>query len=229
MGPEEVAEAALAAGCASISYTYTEPTVFWEWVRDTAEAAHRLGLLNCLVTNGYMTSAALDHVGDLIDAANVDLKGLDPERQVKVTGGRPGPVVRNIRELRRRGIWVEVTTLIVPGLNDSEGELRAMAELLADLDPDMPWHVSRFQPSNEMSHLQATPPETIRRACGWGRAAGLRFVYAGNLWGDDSESTRCPACSKQLIGRRGFRLGVVSMGGGRCGSCGETIPGLGMP
>lgn len=227
--PEEVADMAASQGCVSISYTYTEPTVFWEWVRDTAVAAHKRGVANCLVTNGYMTSEALDYMGDAIDAANVDLKGLDPERQLQATGGRPGPVQRTIRAMRERGIWVEVTTLIVPELNDSEAELRSIAELLADVDPDMPWHVSRFHPDNEMLDRGPTPPDILRDACAWGREAGLRYVYAGNLWGDDNESTRCPGCGEVVMERRGFRLGQVDMKDGRCTHCDASIAGIGMP
>jgi pyruvate formate lyase activating enzyme len=227
--PEEVAEAAARRGCASISYTYTEPTVFWEWVRDTAVAAHERGVANCLVTNGYMTSEALDYVGNAIDAANVDLKGLDRERQLAAVGARPGPVQRNIRALRERGIWVEVTTLIVPHLNDSETELRAIAEFLADVDPDLPWHVSRFHPDHELLDRGPTPPATLRNAVAWGREAGLRYVYAGNLWGDDSESTRCPGCGAVVIERHGYRLGEVALQGGRCLQCDAPIAGIGMP
>jgi len=227
--PVDVAEAAARRGCASISYTYTEPTVMWEWVRDTAVAAHERGLANCLVTNGYMTSEALDFMGDAVDAANVDLKGWDPQRLVLATGARPGPVKRSIRAMRERSIWVEVTTLIVPGWNDSEADVRAIAEFLADVDPDLPWHVSRFHPDHEMLDREPTPPVTLRNACAWGREAGLRYVYAGNLWGDDNESTRCPSCGEIVIERRGFHLGRIAMEGGRCGHCDAPIAGIGMP
>ncbi len=227
--PEEVAEAAVRRGCASISYTYTEPTVFWEFVRDAAVAAHERGVANCLVTNGYMTPEALDYMGDAIDAANVDLKGLDRERQLQATGARPGPVQRTICAMRERGIWVEVTTLIVPRLNDGEAELRAIAEFLADVDPDLPWHVSRFHPDYEMLDRGPTDPAILQKACEWGRQAGLRYVYSGNLWGDDNESTRCPTCSEIVLGRHGFRLGSVAMKGGRCEHCSAPIAGIGMP
>ncbi len=227
--PVEVAEAATRQGCRSISYTYTEPTVFWEWVRDAAAAAHERGVANCLVTNGYMTHEALDLMGDTIDAANVDLKGLNRERQLEATGARPGPVQRTIRSMRERGIWVEVTTLIVPRLNDGEDELRAIAEFLAEVDPDVPWHVSRFHPDNEMQDRGPTPPSILQSACAWGREAGLRYVYAGNLWGDDSESTRCPGCGEIVIERHGFQLGAVSMKDGLCDRCHTAIAGLGMP
>ncbi len=227
--PEEVAEAAARRGCASISYTYTEPTVFWEWVRDTAVAAHERGVINCLVSNGYMTGEALDYMGDAIDAANVDLKGLDRERQLEAAGARPGPVQRTIRDMRERGIWVEVTTLIVPGLNDGEAELRAIAEFLADVDVDLPWHVSRFHPDHQMRDRGPTAPATLHKACEWGREAGLRYVYSGNLRGDDNESTRCPDCGEIVIERHGFRVGKLAMEAGRCGHCNAPIAGIGMP
>lgn len=227
--PAEVAESARRSGCASISYTYTEPTVFWEFVRDTAAEAHDRGIANALVTNGYMTPQALDWMGDLIDAANVDLKGADRKALEAATGARPAPVRRTIRQMRQRGIWVEVTTLIVPGLNDSERALRSIAAFLAEVDPDIPWHVSRFHPDHEMMDRGATSPALLRQACEWGRAEGVRYVYAGNVWGDDNESTRCPACHRVVLERHGFRLGRVAVHDGRCAHCDAPVAGVAMP
>lgn len=227
--PEDLAEAARRRGAASISYTYTEPTVFWEYVRDAAVAAHGVGVKNVIVTNGYMTPQALDFLGDALDAANVDLKGASSEALQRVTGGRPGPVRATIRRLRERGIWVEVTTLVVPGLNDGEGDLRRVAAFLASVDPDIPWHVSRFHPDYEMDDRPATDPEVLRRACRFGAEEGLRYVYTGNVWGDDRESTRCPGCGEVVLERRGFRLGRVALRGGRCASCDAPIAGVGLP
>ncbi len=229
VSPAEIAQQAQRRGCASIAYTYTEPTVFWEWVRETATAARALGVANALVTNGYMTPQALDYMGEVIDAANVDLKGADRKALQAATGASPAPVRRTIRLMRERGIWVEVTTLIVPGLNDTEAALRSIATFLAEVDPDIPWHVSRFHPDYEMTDRGPTPPAILQQACEWGRAEGLRYVYTGNVWGDDKESTRCPGCGRVVIERHGFRLGRVSVRGGRCQHCDTPIAGLGMP
>lgn len=229
VGPEEIVAAAERTGCATIAYTYTEPTVFWELVVDTAARAHAAGVANALVTNGYMTPDALDLLGDHLDAANVDLKGADPHSLEAVTGARPGPVRRNIRTLRERGVWVEVTTLIVPGLNDDERALRSIASFLASVDPDIPWHVSRFHPDYKMRDRSPTDADLLARACDWGEREGLRYVYTGNLWGDDHESTRCPSCGQVVLERHGFRLGQVRLRDGRCVKCQASVAGVGLP
>jgi pyruvate formate lyase activating enzyme len=227
--PADVAELARRRRCATIAYTYTEPTIFWEFVKDTGEQAKARGVANILVTNGFMTPQALDWMGDVVDAANVDLKGADRKTLERFTGAQPAPVRRNIRLMHERGIWVEVTTLIVPGLNDNEAALRSIATFLAELDPNIPWHLSRFHPNHEMSDGEATPAALLRDACRWGRDEGLRYVYTGNLWGDDNESTRCPGCGEVVIERHGFRLGALHLTDGRCDHCQTAVAGVGMP
>jgi pyruvate formate lyase activating enzyme len=229
VSPAEIARTAAERGAGSISYTYTEPTVFWELVRDTATEAHRRGIRNVLVTNGYQTDEAWDYMDGLVDAANVDLKAARPEPHLELTGARPEPVRRNIERLWRRGIWVEVTTLLVPGWNDGDDDLRAIAQFLAGVDRDLPWHVSRFHPDYQVMDRGATPPERLRRACEIGAEAGLRYVYPGNLPGADRESTSCPACQACVIERRGFRVGRVRLQGGKCAACGAAIAGVGLP
>lgn len=213
-------------GCASISYTYTEPTVFLEYALDTARLAKARGVRNNFVTNGYMTPEALELLGPVLDAANVDLKGFDEARHRRRTGAAVEPVKRNIRLMRRKGIWVEATTLVIPTENDSDEELGAIARFLASVDPGMPWHVSAFHPTYRMANLPRTPLETITRACRIGREAGLRYVYGGNVPGDESENTRCHACGAALIMRRGFHIAENRLKNGACPECGAKIDGV---
>lgn len=227
--PEEVADISVRRRCASISYTYTEPTIFMEYARDVAEVASKNGIKGVFVTNGFMTREALDFIGDGLHAANVDLKTMDPEVMKRLSGGKVEPVLENIAEMRRRGMWVEVTTLVVPQLNDSDDELKRIANFLVETDPDIPWHLSRFHPDNRMMDRGATPPATLARACEIGRGMGIRYVYTGNLWGDDNESTRCPSCSEVVIQRYGFSVRRTELKESCCGFCGHKIAGVGLP
>ena len=222
----EVVELAARHGCASISYTYTEPTVFLEYALDIATLAKERGLRNNFVTNGYMTPEALDTLQPVLDAANVDLKGFDEARHRRRTVAVVEPVKRNIRLMREKGIWVEVTTLVIPTENDSDDELGAIARFLASVDPGIPWHVSAFHPSYRMTNLPRTPIETIRRACRIGKEAGLRYVYGGNVPGEESENTRCYACGSTLIARSGFQVRENRIRGGACPDCGVKIDGV---
>ncbi len=222
--PEEVVERALEAGCASISYTYTEPTIFFEYALACAQRASDAGLKNVFVTNGYMTKECLDLIDGHLHAANVDLKAFTDEFYREVVGSRLKPVLDSISRLVDMGVWVEVTTLLIPGRNDSEDELARLAGFLASLSPDLPWHVSRFHPTYRMLDVPPTPISSVERALEAGKKAGLRYVYAGNIWGHDSESTVCPHCGTVVIERRGFALGKTGLDGARCAECGEHIP-----
>jgi len=223
--PEEIVRAAQAQGCRSISYTYTEPTIFFEYAYDTARLAKAAGLANNFVTNGYMTEKALTTIRPYLDAANVDLKAFRDETYRKVCGARLEPVLETIRLMRKLGVWVEVTTLVVPGLNDGDEELDAIARFIAGVDPDIPWHISRFHPDFEYTDTPPTPVKTLRKACEIGRRAGLRFLYVGNLPGE-SEDTLCPTCGASLVRRRGFFVVENRLAGGACPSCGQRVAGL---
>jgi len=212
--------------CPSISYTYTEPTVFLEYAHDTARIARKRGIRNNFVTNGYMTVEALELIRPYLDAANVDLKGFDEQRHRKLTGASVEPVKRNIRLMREMGIWVEVTTLVIPTENDSDAELGAIAEFLSTVDKGIPWHVSAFHPAYKMTDLPSTPLDTIQRACGIGKAAGLRYVYGGNVPGEDSENTLCYRCGKMLIRRWGFQVRENALSKSTCPKCGAEIDGV---
>jgi len=223
VSPEQVVEAALSAGCASISYTYTEPTVFYEYARDCARLATRAGLKNVFVTNGYMTADTLRDIDGDLHAANVDLKSFSDDFYRALVGARLKPVLDTIKRLWAMGVWVEVTTLLIPGRNDGESELRSLAAFLASVSPDIPWHVSRFYPAYRRLDTPPTPVGSVERALLLGREAGLNYVYGGNVAGHRSESTICPACGDPLIERQGFRLLRNGITEGRCPRCGREI------
>jgi pyruvate formate lyase activating enzyme len=220
--PEQVVAGARDYGCESIAYTYTEPTIFFEYAYDTAQLATAVGIKNVFVTNGYMTLEALETIQPYLDAANIDLKSFDDGFYRRVCGARLQPVLDTIEAMHERGIWVEVTTLLVTGLNDSDEELAQIAQFLAGLDLDIPWHVSRFTPRYQMLDRPVTPVERIHRAMEIGREAGLRYVYAGNLRGDAAENTVCPSCGAVAIGRFGYEI-TLNLQGHRCASCGHEL------
>jgi pyruvate formate lyase activating enzyme len=225
LSPEEIVRAARTRGCRSISYTYTEPTIFFEYAYDTSKLAREAGLANVFVTNGYMTAEALRLIQPYLDAANVDLKAFQEETYKKVCGARLGPVLDSIRLMRELGIWVEVTTLVVPGMNDGNEELAAIARFIASVSPEIPWHISRFHPDYKYTQTPATPLETLRKAAALAREAGLEFIYVGNVWGE-SEATSCPRCGKVLIRRSGFVVEENRVKAGKCYSCGSPIAGV---
>ena len=222
-------ERALDAQCASISYTYTEPTVFMEYALEAAELAHAVGVSNVFVTNGYMTGEALHAAAPFVDAANVDLKAFSDRFYVEQCGARLKPVLQTLEAMKRFGIWTEVTTLLVPGLNDSPDELKELAGFLVSLGPETPWHVTRFHPDYRLLDRPATPLRTLRTAREIGLEAGLHHVYTGNVPGDDGENTYCHGCGKLLIERRGFSIRIAALQGGVCGGCGAVTPGIGLP
>ena len=225
LSPEQAVSAALEAGCLSISYTYTEPTIFYEYARDCARLAAAAGLKNVFVTNGYMTAETLDDIDGHLHAANVDLKSFSDQFYRTLVGARLKPVLDSIRRLCNMGVWVEVTTLLIPGRNDGDDELRSLASFLASVSPDIPWHVSRFHPTYRLLDAPPTPVASVENALRIGREEGLRYVYGGNISGHSSESTVCPACGEVVIERQGFRLGIKRDRDGRCPRCGRQVAG----
>lgn len=221
--PEVVVENTLRHGCRSIAYTYSEPTIFFEYAYDTAVLAHENGLKNVFVTNGYMTEDALGKISPYLDAANVDLKSFSDGFYRELCGGTLQPVLDTIRRMHELGIWVEVTTLVIPGKNDGEEELGQIARFLAGISPDLPWHVSRFHPDYKLRDRSRTPVDTIEQAAEIGYRAGLRYVYAGNVPGSDYESTRCPNCKEVVIHRLGYQTNLLLKEGDRCPNCGQQI------
>ena len=211
--------------CKSISYTYTEPTIFFEYAFETSKLAKEKGIYNCFVTNGYMTKECIRMIGPYLDAANIDLKFFKDSSYKKVCAASLEPVLNSIRLMRELGIWVEATTLVVPGENDSEEELNGIARFLAGVDKNIPWHISRFHPDYKFTGREATPLETLKKAHGIGIKAGLKFIYVGNVYGLGND-TLCGICKKPLIKREVFSILENNIEKGKCSYCGTLIPGV---
>jgi pyruvate formate lyase activating enzyme len=226
MMPENIVKDALKTRSASISYTYTEPTIYYELAVDTARLAVSEGLKNVFVSNGYMTRQCLEDISPDLHAANVDLKAFSDRFYKEQCGAKLEPVLRTLETMKRLGIWLEVTTLLIPGLNDSKEELREISQFLANLDKDIPWHISRFHPTYRLTDIPSTPPKSIQRARDQGYEAGLRYVYTGNLPGDEGEKTFCHSCGKLLIDRFGFTVTENRIRENLCPECGSEIPGV---
>ncbi len=225
--PEDIVRRALTQRASSIAYTYTEPTIFFEYAYDTAKLARQHGLRNIFVTNGYQTPECIDVIAPYLDAANVDLKAFSDKFYRKIVGARLEPVLEALVYMKSKGIWVEVTTLVIPSLNDGEDELRKAAEFIADrLGAETPWHISRFFPAYKMDEWWPTPAETLHRARGIGFDAGLKHVYIGNMPGGDQEDTFCPKCRSSLIRRSGYRVLENRLVDGRCPECGSPVAGV---
>lgn len=225
LSPDQIVAEAKRYGCKSISYTYTEPTIFFEYALDIARTAKEQGICNVFVTNGYMTRDCLDVSRGLFDAANVDLKSFRDEFYKNLCGAHLKPVLDSIEYMKRIKLWVEVTTLIVPGFNDSDEELKGIASFLAGISKDIPWHISRFHPQYKMNDLMPTPVLTLEKAQRIGLEAGLRYVYIGNVQGE-GEDTICHNCSEHLIVRSGYVVKKNIIKEGKCQKCKASIEGV---
>jgi len=225
--PGAVVAAAQRDGCRSIAYTYTEPTVFFEFAYETARLAHNKGIRNVFVTNGYMTAEALEMINPYLDAANVDLKAFTDKYYKELCGAGLKHVQATLKLMKSLGIFVEVTTLIVPGLNDDPSELNDLAAFIVqDLGPETPWHISRFHPTYKLTDRPSTPVQTLTMAREIGLKAGLKYVYTGNVPGNAAENTFCYSCGETVIERWGFQVGNLQLKNGRCTKCGVEIDGV---
>ncbi len=222
--PQQVVDQALSLGCSSIAYTYSEPTVFLEYALDVADLARESGLKNVFVSNGYMGEKAAYRLATVLDAINIDLKG-DDQFYRTVCSARLLPVQNNIEFFKKMGVWVEVTTLLIPGYNDSPIVLENIAEFLAGVSRDMPWHVSAFYPMYQLKDVPRTGISSLHRGLEAGRRAGLKHVYAGNISGE-SGNTICPSCGELLIERLGYRIARNRVADGRCPNCRTALPGV---
>lgn len=225
ISPESVVRSALRSGAKSISYTYTEPTVFYEYVLDVSQLAKESGLRNVWVSNGYMSRKMLDEYLPWMDAINVDIKAFNEQVHRKYTATHLNPILENCERIKSAGVWIEVTTLLVPALNDDEDQIEGLAAFISEkLGNDTPWHVSRFYPQEQFDQISATDPATIHHALAVGKQAGLKFVYAGNL--GTGEDSFCPSCGELLIARNSIWLMEDKLVEGKCPNCSTTIAGV---
>ncbi len=223
--PQEIVSAARRSGSRSIAYTYTEPTIFYEYAYDIARQAHEYGIANIFVTNGYMTLQMLDAFYPYLDAANVDLKAFKDKTYHHLVGAGLDPILKSMKHMKEQGIWLEVTTLVIPGVNDDAAELREAASFIAsELSPDVPWHISRFHPSYKMTDRPPTPLSTLEKARQIGKEQGLRYIYIGNVAGESN--TSCYNCGKRLIRRTGYWVEGNDIKNGKCPQCGVKIAGM---
>jgi len=224
--PESITDSAAEKGCRSISYTYTEPTIYLEYALDTARKAREKGLMNTMITNGYISVDVITgELKGLIDAANIDLKAFTDGFYKKLCSARLAPVLDAIKAYHDAGIWIEITTLIIPGENDSADELKDIASFIRSVDPAIPWHISRYYPRYKYDKAPPTTIASLEAAREIGLTEGLLFVYTGNVIGHVGENTFCPNCGKTIIRRKGFYIEEQSMRAGTCAHCNHTIPG----
>jgi len=224
--PSKIVSLAKEYRCRSISYTYTEPTIYFEYAYEAAAMASKEGIKNIFVTNGYMTEEALRMIQPYLEGANVDLKSFQDKFYKEVCGAKLKPVLENLKLMRQLGIWVEITTLVIPTLNDSDKEFEEIAQFIVSLGREVPWHISAFYPTYKMLNLPRTPVSTLHRAREIGMKAGLLYVYCGNIHGKEGEDTFCPHCGQKVIERVGFRVVKNEVVKGECRHCHTKIDGV---
>lgn len=223
IAPASLVEQAKYYNAQSIAYTYSEPTIFFELLFETARLAKLRNLKNILVSNGFMSPECLENLAPYVDAANIDLKAFT-DAFYRECGARLEPVKNNLIRIKEMGWWLELTTLLIPGLNDSLAELTRMAVFIVEkLGPETPWHLSRFHPDYRMLDRKPTPVQTLQRAWQVGKEAGLHYVYIGNVPGHRHNNTYCPQCGAEVINRSGFRVNTIRTA---CPDCGHVIAGV---
>ncbi|MCX5699267.1 MAG: AmmeMemoRadiSam system radical SAM enzyme [Candidatus Omnitrophica bacterium] len=222
---DKVIKLAQQFNCRSIAYTYTEPTIYFEFVLETAKLAKAAALRNIFVTNGYLSAKAISLLAPYLDAVNIDLKFFKESSYQRICSASLGSVLDAIQLLNAAGVWIEVTTLIIPGENDTPEELTVMAKFIASVNKDIPWHISRFQADYKFKDYPPTPERTLKLAYDLGLSQGLRYVYVGNFgaWGQD---TLCGRCQKLLIKRDGFNILESHLAQNRCVFCQAVLPGV---
>jgi pyruvate formate lyase activating enzyme len=225
--PERVVEESIRNNCKSIAYTYSEPTTFYEYAYETASIAKNSGVKNIFKTNGYINPEPLRKICSVLDAANVDLKSFNDSTYLKLTGGKLQPVLDALKIYKDMGVWLEITNLIVPTWSDNTEEIGRMCKWLSENGfKETPLHFSRFYPTYKLEQLPPTPVELLRDALKIATAEGLKYVYIGNVPGNEMADTRCPSCGKTVIGRQGYRITVNNMEGGKCKNCKNVIDGV---
>ena len=228
LSPEEVVSNAKSMECKSIAYTYTEPTIFFEYAYDTAKLAHQEGIKNVFVTNGFTSTEAIKEIAPFLAAVNIDLKGFSEDLYHKLCGAKLQPVLDNIRLYKELGVWVEVTTLIIPGYSDDEHQLEEIAGFIKGIREDIPWHVTAFYPAFKLLDVPPTPAKALRMARDIGLKVGLRYVYEGNIPGEGGENTYCYSCGELLIKRYGLDIMENKLADGKCPKCKAEMDGIGL-
>lgn len=228
LSPAEAVRRAKQANCESIAFTYNEPTVFLEYALDTMKLARKEGLKNVWVSNGFMSNKTLDLIIPYLDAINIDIKSLADKFYQTNCGARVQPVLDNCKRLVKEGVWTEITTLVIPTLSDDEVMLKQLAEFIKkELGDFVPWHVSAFSGaiSWKLQNLPDTSADKIKKVYAIGKALGLKYVYAGNIWEEDFESTYCSQCGEKVICRVGYEISKQGKNG-QCQKCGKKIEGI---
>jgi len=225
--PARIVAAARESGCHLIAYTYSEPVIFYEYMRDIADAGNAADVKSIVISNGYIQEKPLRELLPHLFAVKIDLKGFTEEYYREVCDGELKPVLRSLEILKEEGTWFEIVVLVIPTLNDDEASMRGLCEWVAEhLGPDVPVHFTRFHPSYRLENIPSTPVPTLERIHGYAREVGLHFAYIGNVPGHPAESTYCPGCGKALVRRMAYTIIENSIKDGRCPNCGRTIPGL---
>ncbi len=221
--PEDIVREAVLARTPSISYTYSEPTIFIEFALETMKLAHKKNLKNIWVTNGYTSKEVLKEVAPYLDAANVDLKGFTEEFYNKICGAKLKPVLKTIKAMKKAGVWVEITTLVVPEQNDTKEQFEGIANFIAkEVGKDVPWHISKFFPTYKLKDLPPTPPSSLVEAREAGKKAGLKYIYLGNVSLPEYEITFCPKCGAKMVERAGYEI-IRHDKDGKCAKCGQDL------
>lgn len=223
--PKEIIEMAIERGVKGIAYTYNEPAIFVEFACDCMVLARKKGLVNVFVSNGFESKETFDYIKNYLDAINIDLKSFNPQFYQKICLAKIEPVKENIKKYFSAGIETEVTTLVIPGYNDSNEELTQIAKFLQSISPDIPWHISAFYPAYKMVDVPPTSVETLIKAYNIGKKIGLNYIYVGNVYDPKHSSTYCPKCGKLLIEREGYKVAVKGLKGDKCQYCGQKIYG----
>ena len=227
MPPRDLAALARQYRCPSIAYTYSEPVIFYEYVSDSVEAGHAQGVRSVVISGGYIQQEPLKKWCHNVDAIKVDLKSFSEKFYREVVNGELKPVLETLVTIRKQGTWTEIVYLVIPTLNDSDGEFKAASLWVkSNLGPDVPVHFTRFHPEYLLTNLPDTPLETLERAKAIADAEGLHYVYVGNVPGHPAENTYCPKCRKIVVERQGYTIGQIHLKKGKCGFCGQTIPGV---
>jgi pyruvate formate lyase activating enzyme len=227
LSPGQIVSICRAQKIQSIAFTYNEPVIFFEYLYDTAVLAHEHGIRSVFVSNGYESDEAMALMRPYLSAMNIDLKSFSNTFYTKLCKAKLEPVLETIRHAKDMGIWIEITTLIIPGQNDSDMELTHIAEFIASVSPDIPWHISAFYPQYQMMEIPRTPSATLRKAYDIGIKSGLKFIYVGNIIDDERSNTYCSGCGKVLISRSGYGTTVHKIFRNRsCTHCQTKIPGI---